>query len=216
MGLMRLSAAVVVLLVLAGLPAVAQPVPSDLSDAIKAVAQTHRCDPLLPASAAGRKGSTLLVATVAASGELSKAQVLRSSGDKDLDAAAVLCTNHTVFPHAREALGTAFDWMFQVDWRPNAPSFVLTPDPKTGTLRNCLKNNEQLDPADSGTTGLKYRILKDGSVGDVTVVVPSGNAHVDELSVRCVGRYRFFPAFQNGKPIEIDWQSDVSWRSVQG
>jgi TonB family protein len=213
---MGLGVAVVPLVVLAGSPAVAQPVPSDLSEAVKAVAKTHRCDPLLPSSAAGRKGSTLLVATVTANGELSKAQVLRSSGDKDLDAAAIQCANHTVFPQAREAFGTAFDWMFQIDWRPNAPSFILTPDPKTGAVRDCLKNNEQLDPADSGTTALKYRILKDGSVGDVAVVVPSGNAHVDELSVRCVGRYRFFPAFQNGKPIEIDWQSEVSWRSVQG
>jgi len=68
---------------------------------------------------------------------------------------------------------------------------------------------------EEGTTALAFKITADGSVTDVTVSESSGHSDLDEAAVRCAGNWHYQPALQNGKPVEVPWQTHVKW-SLKG
>ena len=64
---------------------------------------------------------------------------------------------------------------------------------------------ESLPTQEMGTTTVRYVILEDGSVGPTEIVSSSGSQRLDEAATVIVRRWRFTPAFQNGRPIRV-WQ----------
>jgi protein TonB len=65
---------------------------------------------------------------------------------------------------------------------------------------------------EEGTTQVSFKVLTDGSVGDVTVAKSSGYSRLDEAAISCVGHWRYTPAKQDGNPIEASWQANVVWK----
>jgi len=64
-----------------------------------------------------------------------------------------------------------------------------------------------------GTTTLSYRIGTDGTVKDVAVTRSSGIDALDKAAAECVATWRFSPAMQNGKPVEVDKVLDLPWET---
>lgn len=193
-------AAVVLTTALAG--AAAEPAPTDT---VKANEEAYWCDAYLPSN--GHGGTTYLVVHVDTAGNFSRAGVLRSSGDTALDAAAVSCANkYHISPKQRNGAAIAFDWIVILARVPGYHAYLLSPNPKTGSPNACASDDT---PARSGNVTLAYTILEDGSVSAVAVTTSSGNASVDAAAVACVKRYQYYPAYQNGKPITVEWSSGV-------
>ena len=64
---------------------------------------------------------------------------------------------------------------------------------------------ESLPTQEMGTTTVRYVILEDGSIGPTEILSSSGSRRLDEAATVIVRRWRFTPAFQNGRPIRV-WQ----------
>jgi TonB family protein len=178
-------------------------------DKVKEIEATNRCDALYPEDAPNSGTTYLVVHIDASSGHLSRSAVLHSSGDAAVDAAAVSCANHQRihFPIQSTNL-TEFDWIIAETWARNGYS-LITPNPNTGRMNLC---SDSSFITDTGTTLISFRILNDGTVANLAVAESSGNSQLDDKSLACVRNYRYYPAFQNGKPVELDYQVAFSWK----
>ena len=178
-------------------------------DKAKEVEATDRCEALYPENAQNNGTTYLVVHIDAPSGHLSRSAVLHSSGDAALDAAAVSCANRQKirFPIQSTNL-TEFDWIIAVKWERNGQVIVITPNPNTGRGNTCSVGG---DYTATGTTTVSFRILKDGTVANLAVAESSGSSQLDDKSLACIRNYRYYPAFQNGKPVELDDQAKVHW-----
>ena len=58
-----------------------------------------------------------------------------------------------------------------------------------------------------------YRIGTDGSTKDIKLTKSSGDADLDKATLDCVALWKFFPAVQNGKAVEIDRNGGQHWRT---
>ena len=54
-----------------------------------------------------------------------------------------------------------------------------------------------------GTTLLKVRVLESGRAGEIQVEESAGRPDLDEAAREAVGRWRFLPGKENGKPIPL-------------
>jgi TonB family protein len=63
-----------------------------------------------------------------------------------------------------------------------------------------------------GTTLLAFKVTAEGSVKDPTIARSSGNEDLDDAALQCVTRWRYKPATQDGKPVEVKWQANVVWK----
>jgi periplasmic protein TonB len=63
-----------------------------------------------------------------------------------------------------------------------------------------------------GTTILSFVVTVAGAVQDIKVVTSSGNAALDDASIKCVLPWQFQPAQQNGKPVAVIKQASQVWR----
>jgi TonB family protein len=63
-----------------------------------------------------------------------------------------------------------------------------------------------------GVTKLTFRILKDGSVADVTVAQSSGDSELDAFAAACAATWHYQPARLDGHPVEAPWHAQVDWR----
>jgi TonB family protein len=75
------------------------------------------------------------------------------------------------------------------------------PEPATGLL---------------GSTILRFHITSQGTVADIGIDKSSGNGTLDSAAVSCVSSWRYEPASQNGKPVEVAWAAGVQWQRGQG
>jgi protein TonB len=66
---------------------------------------------------------------------------------------------------------------------------------------------------EQGATRLRYLIGTDGNVKDVEILDSSGYPRLDEASVEIVKKkWRFWPALENGKPVEIWMPANIVWK----
>jgi TonB family protein len=63
-----------------------------------------------------------------------------------------------------------------------------------------------------GTTTLSFTVTSAGTVANLKVAKSSGNADLDDASVQCAVHWLYQPATQYGKPIDVPWQANVSWK----
>jgi len=64
-----------------------------------------------------------------------------------------------------------------------------------------------------GAVMLKARILKDGSVGEITVVEGvEGHPALEESAKNALRQWKFEPATENGEPVEMDVQIPLAFR----
>ena len=63
-----------------------------------------------------------------------------------------------------------------------------------------------------GTIGLDAVVLKDGTVGEVTVSKSLDQKYgLDEAAVKCVKQWQFKPGTKDGKPVDVRVQIEVSF-----
>jgi len=91
---------------------------------------------------------------------------------------------------------------------PNQPASASKDKPHT-----CSDHypTESATKGEVGTTKLAFRILTDGTVKGVRVVVSSGSPALDEAAIKCVGGWHYNPAIKDGKLAEVDSTAQVKW-----
>src|SRR5690242_20467860 len=57
-----------------------------------------------------------------------------------------------------------------------------------------------------GTTTLAFHVTRSGSVRQITVAESSGNADLDVAAIYCAQHWRYKPATQEGRPVEVEWK----------
>jgi TonB family protein len=79
--------------------------------------------------------------------------------------------------------------------------------------------SKQVDPSiwqnvsNAGPTALSFKIATDGTVHDVTVLTSSGVKDVDDIATGCLATWRFSPATQDGKPVEVPAKAKIDLRT---
>jgi TonB family protein len=62
-----------------------------------------------------------------------------------------------------------------------------------------------------GDTIVSFKIKRDGTVEDITVIKSSGEDDLDQATIRCAETNRYEPATRDGQPVEVPWKFRVDW-----
>jgi TonB family protein len=160
---------------------------------------------------ANARGTTELALNVTDDGDVSAVGVHASSGNLELDEAAVRCASQwhaNRGPRMREG-----DLPGVVVWTSsNADSASQSPVGHfaLGWPHSCETGRY---PAAGGTTRVRFSVATDGRVRNPQVVQSSGNDNLDQAAVSCVGNWLYMPALQNGQAVQASWQASVTWAS---
>ena len=153
--------------------------------------QPHVCNEDYPAAAirANAEGVTLLEFTVTQEGAVADLKVGKSSGNADLDKAAIACASKWRYkPATLDGKAVASPWKANVDWR-IMPSFGVTM-----MLAECMylaaPNRDWLRSFDTDTS-LSFRVQPDGAIADVKITNSSGNTELDALAMKCLSLWRY-------------------------
>jgi periplasmic protein TonB len=65
---------------------------------------------------------------------------------------------------------------------------------------------------EEGTATAAFKVGTDGSVTDVSIAKSSGSDRLDAATIKCVGRWRYKPATQDGAAVEMPWTAAVQWK----
>jgi protein TonB len=98
---------------------------------------------------------------------------------------------------------------------PPAPPKVVASTPVSiGRPHQCVQQYPAmaLRLGQEGTTLVSFKVMTDGSVSDVSVTKSSGYDSLDNEAVRCVERWRYKPATQEGTAVVTPWQANVVWK----
>ncbi len=158
-------------------------------------------------------GMTLFWYRLMPDGDVRDASLFRSSGNGDLDKAALTCANSSHRPPEIVAGKPAeILWVGDVDWSSAHPVFgEPTPNGKPNQCSffyppNAIRHHQQ------GITVVGFRIAAEGIVKDAIIAQSSGSSSLDRASLDCVESHRYFPANQNEQPVEIDRATRFIWR----
>lgn len=173
---------------------------------------------------AAEEGRVVLNVQIGADGLVQNVFVEGSSGFPRLDAAAAY------FAKARWRFKTSISATIRVVVPWNIPIagaeryVIYVPAPAQGTAAatrrppppNAPVVNDYPDPAlrlgEQGIAGVTYRVLENGTVGEVRIVETSGSPRLDEAVYRMlVDRWRFEPARFDGKPVATFRSSAVAF-----
>jgi TonB family protein len=180
--------------------------------------KTKFCDSWYPAAVSGEGRLTVMSARITADGDLRDVVVTRSSGNADLDAAAVTCAAHTyVRPAVWNDKPIEIAWTFEVLWHAGAHSFVTIKRP-AGYPLTCSNYYpaSAAGRAEAGVTLVTFVVGTDGRVSGPVTVRSSGFQDLDQAALACIASWHYLPATFDGKPVAFGWRAIVDWRSIQG
>jgi TonB family protein len=170
------------------------------------------CDKWYPdaQSKVGTAGVSLLRVHLMPDGTIKDSSVIQSSGNAELDKAAVACLAAVrLDPPEREGKPIEVDWERAVIWRAHDHSSIVLPR-RVGKGPSC--NSRIYHTQGTVKTGITFKIGTEGIPENVTVVESSGNADLDRIGAECiVPSWRFPIASQEGQPVEVDWGDELSW-----
>ena len=228
MGLASITRVLLVLAVglvpsAAQLPAAPADAPADAPLPLEPLTPSPADYPL-EALLAGEEGRVVLNVQIGTDGRVGTVFVERSSGSATLDAAA------TYYARSRWRFDTKVSAtiLVEVPWiLPNqaAQLFeIYVPAPASGTSPatrrppppNAPQINDYPDAAlrlgESGIVGATYRVLENGTVGEIRIVESSGSPRLDEMVHRMLtDRWRFDAATSNGKPVAMFRSSAIAF-----
>lgn len=175
------------------------------------------CGDLVPSGIeySGEGFETLLSVRITPVGEVRDTSVFHSSGNLDFDTAAIACsTRQRLGPILQNGKPADIDWIVRVDWRRHWP-FLISAALPNSKPHEC--GMEWYPRAAYGTfiqgdTKLAYSVTEDGSVKNATVENSSGDPDLDSAAVNCVSTWRYYPATENGTPIEFEFKTVIYWR----
>lgn len=159
-----------------------------------------------PASA-----QTLVSVRITAQGEMRDPTLYQSSGDNELDRAALACANGYQIGYVSVGGQPAeVRWVLAHNWAARGSGFGPA-EPPGAQNRPCKSSFKPEGPIPNPATTVSYRIATDGTVRDATVEESSGVPSFDSAVVRCVAAWRFYPVTQNGQPVEAGQKLQVNW-----
>jgi TonB family protein len=175
------------------------------------------CDPyLLPGvTVSPTTPSTYFSYRFAADGSIHDVALYRSSGNSDLDKAALACANATgrSAPIMRGGNPIEGTWVGAVSWSERWHQFIR-PDRITGIIPPCYLHCPRVAVRmhEEGTARVSYRITATGDVSNATIVKSTGYGALDQASLDCVSGWHYYPVTQNGVPVEVEQVMNVAWR----
>jgi len=149
-------------------------------------------------------------------GTIHDTSLYRSSGDSDLDKAALACADGE---HIRPQLvtGTPAEivWVGGINW-PSAAHLFFVPAPDGTPAANCRLSypSSAISRNQQGVADIGYRVGTDGIPKDATVVRSSDSSSLDAAALGCVQSFRFLPAYHNKQLVEIDRLARIAWQIV--
>jgi TonB family protein len=174
-------------------------------------AHPHKCPFFPPAAVLNRvQGDTLMSFTVTTDGLVQNPVVATSSGNADLDAGATACVKTWKYkPAIKDGEPVAVPWQSKIHWIQDpwhTPLVEKQPAPA------CDVDRTRIAEAKPGAeTIIRYQVATDGTVGDIALTQPSGDAALDKSVTDCMAKIRFEPvADADGKPIPaLNWS--IKW-----
>jgi TonB family protein len=147
--------------------------------------RAHRCSAYLPKSVANPTGATRLSMQIGTDGGVSRIAVAQSSGNGDLDRAAMECARPWHYkPALQNGIPVAVSWLADVYWGNGPLRFGDQVD-------RCLRANpptaDQLTGVD-GVTSVSF-VLVDGFIVDLTLARSSGSRTLDDAALRCTASF---------------------------
>ncbi|MBV9992322.1 MAG: TonB family protein [Alphaproteobacteria bacterium] len=170
----------------------------------------HSCADRYPVAAlrAHAEGSTVMSFTIRKDGSVSDQKIARSSGNPDLDAAAMSCVPEWRYkPATKDGKPVDAPWQAAVQWKLRSPDAAWL-------VAGCTR----LHPLDAallagidGRTLLTFRVMPDSSVTDAAIVRGSGNAALDQAGIDCLNKEHYnigaldIPPEGLAGHVELDW-----------
>ena len=172
-----------------------------------------KCEAFAPrdASYSPARARTLISVRITAQGEMRDPTLFRSSGDDELDNAALACANGYQIGYVSVG-GKPADvrWVLAQNWAARGMAFGPA-YPSGAQNRPCKSSFKPEGPIPNPATTVSYRIATDGTVRDAAVAESSGVPSFDSAVVRCVEAWRFFPVTQDGQPVEAGQKLQINW-----
>jgi TonB family protein len=173
------------------------------------IGRPHVCTQNYPqaAMAAHAEGTTLLAFKVTAEGTVKDPTVARSSGNQDLDDAALRCVAFWHYkPATRDGKPVEVAWQANVVWKIGEP-------PEVRRAEYCLRYRKDQAPLrpDVAATTVTFRITPDGILRDLVIAHSSGDQSLDDAALLCVAASHYDISVVTPPPgglrghLELDW-----------
>ena len=180
----------------------------------------------------GAEGFAAVSFIIDVDGSVKDVSIAESSGNSDLDKAAISCATTWRYRAAKlNGQPQAVRWSFSVAWslhgRQQPPitgpadeiAYGPAPQPgakgstpEDGSPHNCarLYPQDAIDAGVQGTTRLAFRRLSDGSTAEISVLRSSGNEQLDQAAIGCASQWKY--AIVEGAPPFFNWTADIRWQ----
>jgi protein TonB len=101
--------------------------------------------------------------------------------------------------------------------KPPPPAQVNRVPPRQNAKRPCATYEEDYPPqskrlGEEGVTTVRFTVLENGSVADVSIVKSSGFERLDQATLRLMKRCRYLPGTENGKAVSMSMDQPVRWQ----
>lgn len=138
-------------------------------------------------------------------------QIAGTSGNADLDKAAVAClTGARIKPVKKAGNPIEVDSQVRVVWQRSY--FSGAPTALTQNVCRAFYPPLAVRLHHEGITKLSFLIAENGMAKNVAIGESSGHEELDQASMACVSTFQYRPVTQNGRPIVIDWTAEIVWR----
>lgn len=193
------------------------PPPVTLSANPRSASRAHSCWRNYPQAAmkAGIEGTTVLSFTVTAQGTVAQVAVKTSSGNADLDHAAVACASAWTYkPGTKKGAPVDTPWQATVAWKLHE-DWPLTWAPSEPCTKFATVTAAMLKGI-AGRSWIGYRVMADGTAVSPAILASSGNAALDRAAESCVAARRFIVAARPIPPeglmqnIVVDWNYELA------
>jgi TonB family protein len=170
----------------------------------------HSCNQYPAAELASHiEGTSTLRFRIGTDGEPKEIAIAKSSGNANLDQAAIACvTGWKYAPATKSGKPVETAWKADVVWKINEL-------PPHGAIHRC----DGVFPAERGSTlgaTIQFVVGANGHVKNPAVIASSGQPGFDAALAHCVSAWVYAPATRNDVPIEANWAASFDWSPLSG
>jgi TonB family protein len=172
---------------------------------------------------AGIGGTTMVGFTITEEGRVQDPHVVESSGNSNLDAAALTCVVHWLYrPKFQSERPASQPWQVKVVWKISKTSLPLPLPRFAEPPPDCLRLYP-VKPKDitggNGTTEVRYTIDSTAQVHDAVVVHSSGNVRLDRAATECISKRKYRPLtaiMKNGQAMswKMNMREQIKWNEA--
>jgi TonB family protein len=159
-------------------------------------------------------GDTTVAFAIGTDGIPNGPSVATSSGNSDLDQAALACIlTWRYAPSEDDGKPITVAWKAVVTW--HIETVGLAPNP--GSAHDCKSIAVTPDSAARirDPASVYFTVTTEGMVKGAYVST-SGDPTFDDAAKRCVSEWQYKPATRNGQPVAVFWATRVAWTAANG